>query len=474
MKDYVISPVSPNKVIPVRGNVILLSFLSDREFYRIFKVLDRAKIPYFSKNRNDNHPLVIAGGAAMFQPEPIADLIDVVCIGDGEDFLLGLNDALDQNSRQAKIDALAELPGAYVPSRRTPVYDDTGIFVKDMLGETTPIIPNITSLWFDAPQFKGHQREIELARGCNMSCNFCSITWRNKFRVRPKRDVIKTIESDGSLAFCAPNIGGIDYYSTIHSFRGKSTKGDITVSDFIKLPNPESGEYTGHTFTFGIEGIVPRLRKILGKPIPQKMIREMLDRLYLGEARRLQLYFIRNVPSENYHDWLEWHEWWQQTDSEFRGQNINAEIQFTPLTKQAHTPLQYFNHEYNTDSEKFVNDLLKKFRSEDDKQHYLTRSRLAKSWLIDNVTNCTGRNGVHFLWVLHKGGLKSIKSGFRSGAGLVAASSLLNSIGINSSALLGEWPIDSVLPWSHIQPMGEDGTKKRLKVARSLKRQLSG
>lgn len=485
---YDIKGCTVRQVTPAQNQpAIMLSFLADREFFKIFKALELAQIPRWTKDRQSHHPIVIAGGAAMFQPEPIADMVDVICVGDGEEFLIGLQDALSHETRQARIDALAELPGAYVPSRRTFEYHDNGVTVKDVTGPEAdrPIVPHTTNLWLDAPTFDGHQREIEIARGCNMTCNFCSITWRNDFRERPLDNTMQELrKNDYKLAFFAPNTGGVKYYDRIHNYRGKGSKGDITVTDFLKLPYPKAGEYAGHSFTFGMEGMTPRLRRIVGKPISWDQCTEMMERLFAGGAIRLQLYFIRNVPGETMEDWQEWRDWFDNLVPQLHKNILHTELLFTPLTKQAHTPFQWFNHFYDPAIEVYLEDLKQTMmRDREDKlasglnksefaNIYIAKSRQAASWLIDNVTNMAGRNGAKFLWAQHKGATKRYKATSRPGAGYDLIRGIGKQCGFDTDFMIGDIDIDDTLPYGHIIPGGTQKNSNRVKVAKSLYRRI--
>ncbi len=472
---YDVVSVTPGQAVPATGqDVVLMSFLASREYPNIFKALDSLRIPYRSVDRTEAHPLIVVGGAAMFNPEPIADFVDVVFVGDGEEPLTYLLPTIAKHTtREDRIQAVAELPGSYVPSRRKMVYESDGFLVKDMTGETSTIIPHVTGQWMDAPAFKEQADEIELARGCNKSCFFCSITWRNPFRVRPEAETLAALAGNNKMAFFAPNTGGVPYYSKVHDFSNRSSKGDVTVDDFMPLPEPAPGELTGHTFTFGIEGISPRLRQLVGKPISWAKIDALQARLIAGGAHRQQLYFIRSIPGETVDDWNDvrafierWHPHWKE-------HAVSTELQFTPLQKQPHTPLQWFEHRYNDESEKIVMQLLEEGRSEEGGKVWVTPSRRAASWLIDTVVECGGRQAGTFLWSVHKGLLRELKQDSFVGRGYERVRGVALKCGIDMSAVLAERPLDARFPWSHISPMGDAGRIKREKAARAIQRMLA-
>lgn len=475
-----VETVPLNGVTSSQGSpAFLLSFLTNREFYRIFSVLEAARIPRFSKDRWDGHPVVIAGGAACFQPEPIADFVDVFCIGDGEDFLMALPGILARRlPRPELIRALSELPGAYVPAWRKITYDETGLFVKDMTGQTDPVLGHTTSLWMPPPAGLGKNGklyEIELARGCDKHCAFCAITWRNEHRERPLDDALAHMEN-GKIEFFAPNTGGVTYFRELLGQRAPNSKGDITVDDFLRLPYPEPGAYDGHRYTFGVEGITPRLRRLVGKPISALQLEQIQERLVVGHANHLQLYFIRGIPGEKESDWDYIEAWLKDRAVYWREVGLPTEVQFTPLTKQAQTPLQYFAHNYDIWVERRVMSLVAWARAEKknnpDSKLYITPSLRATSWARDVIAHCSGRNGKRFLWAMHKGAFRRLKPDRYPGAGLEYVYQVARGAGLDPEVIIGDWPFDSVLPWSHILPAGGKLQDNMLRFAQSIRRRL--
>lgn len=477
-----VQPVPLTGVTPATGSpAFLLSLLTNREFYKVFNVLEAARIPRFSKDRSPGHPVVIAGGAACFQPEPIADLIDVFCVGDGEEFLMALPGILARKlPRPELIRALSELPGAYVPAWRSIVYDKTGFFVKDVSGQTDPVLGHTTAVWLPPPAGlgkTGKKYEIEIARGCDKRCAFCAITWRNEHRERPLDDALNYIQGDDKIEFFAPNTGGVTYFHDLIGNRAPNSKGDITVDDFLRLPYPEPGAYNGHRYTFGVEGITPQLRRLVGKPISSQQLEDVQTRLVVGDANHLQLYFIRGIPGEKESDWDAIETWLQERAVYWRDVGLPTEVQFTPLTKQAHTPLQYFAHNYDIWVERRIMSLVAWARAEKktnpDSKLYITPSLRATSWARDVIIQCSGRlGGKRFLWAMHNGAFRRLKPDRYPGAGLEYVYQVARAAGIDPEVVVGDWPFDAPLPWSHILPAGGSQQDKMIKFAKAIRRRL--
>jgi len=460
-----VQTVTPGRVTTAKHDAaLLLSFLSAREYPALFEVLRHARVPLYARDRGASDPLVIVGGGACMNPEPMADFVDVVCVGDGEAFLTGLPQALSYPTRAARLDAVRELPGAYLPGERTFTYEG-GILVRDVSGDTSNILPAVNTTWYPPPPAaKGQSPEIELARGCRGTCFFCTIAWTTPYRERPQ-DQAETDLTAEALAFFAPNIGGVSYYADIAHRRGKATKGDVRVDDYLRLPMPQPGDGQAQRVTFGIEGITPRLRRLLGKRISDEILGQLFQRLITARVQHAQLYFIRGVPGESQADWDAFERWIEQDVHMLLDAGIPVEIQLTPLTRQPHTPLQWVAHPYNRESEartKALVDRARKAKARDaGSLLYVTPSRREASWLVDVALNCGSRQTGKFLQILDRGFLGSLHADAGVGFGTAKVRWALVASGIDPDLLLADWPVEAVLPWSHLQPLGEAGERHR-------------
>ena len=108
-------------------DVIAFSTSFEPDYLNIPIILNLARLPLYSAERNESHPLLIAGGAAFFiNPEPVADFVDVICVGEGEDIIPSMVSALlspDLSGRPGLLAAMSSIPGIYVPALYQPRYD---------------------------------------------------------------------------------------------------------------------------------------------------------------------------------------------------------------------------------------------------------------------------------------------------------------------------------------------------------------
>ncbi|RQV98141.1 B12-binding domain-containing radical SAM protein, partial [bacterium] len=99
-------------------------------YTNILNMLDLAEIPLRSSERNNEHPLIIAGGHAAYNPEPMAEFFDVFVIGDGEEIMLKIVDIVAKNKTTSRNEILSELmglDGIYIPSYYQPQYNAEGL-----------------------------------------------------------------------------------------------------------------------------------------------------------------------------------------------------------------------------------------------------------------------------------------------------------------------------------------------------------
>ena len=146
-------------------------------------------MPLWSRERNERHPLVIAGGSAIFlNPEPIADFVDVFLIGEAEEmlpeFLAVLESARRRElSRAALLEEAASVPGAYVPRFYEPVYEGPRLVgmsgahaerrILRRLIDDLDRFPTTTQILAEDVAF-GDMFLVEASRGCQWGCRFCA------------------------------------------------------------------------------------------------------------------------------------------------------------------------------------------------------------------------------------------------------------------------------------------------------------
>ena len=159
-------------------------------FPAILNMLDLAKVPLHAADRKELTPLVIAGGTAMYNAEPIADFIDLVSLGEGEDIteeLIELHRKARREgwSKDAFLKAAAQLHGIYVPSLYDVFYKEDGTVEKIVPRDGAPekvtkrIVRDMDKYYFPvktivpSTEIVQDRVMLELFRGCIRGCRFC-------------------------------------------------------------------------------------------------------------------------------------------------------------------------------------------------------------------------------------------------------------------------------------------------------------
>ncbi|HEY3298242.1 MAG TPA: B12-binding domain-containing radical SAM protein, partial [Armatimonadota bacterium] len=171
-------------------DVLGFSLSYELDYPNALSIMRMSGIPERSAERmGSNYPLIIAGGPAVtFNPEPLAPFVDAFIIGEAEGVISDLADRLLTNRDAGKADQLkllAQVPGVYVPSLYTPVYDEDGTFVRMEVCEGAPERvrkqwvrdldehPTTTVILTPETEFSNMVLS-EIARGCGRQCRFCA------------------------------------------------------------------------------------------------------------------------------------------------------------------------------------------------------------------------------------------------------------------------------------------------------------
>ncbi len=310
-------------------NVIGFSLGYELSYTTVLNMLDLARIPVFRQDRGQHHPLVIAGGSSSLNPEPLSDFIDLFFIGEAEQALKAVVDAVrsHKQDRQGQLSALSRLPGVYIPAYYETDYDKDGkvarfvsnvewapagidrIIASQLIPVTKPPVPNIEVI---------HDRAaVEIQRGCSRGCRFCQAGMLYRpVRELPEPDIVEAV--DRLMKNCGYNtlslisLSSGDYGNINHlvqTLAGKYAGSGITISlPSLRLDKSSialiealpSGRKT--TLTFAPEAGSERLRNAINKAIPGDAMMETFAAAFEKDWANLKLYFMVGLPTETLDD----------------------------------------------------------------------------------------------------------------------------------------------------------------------------
>lgn len=264
-----------------------------------------------------NRPIIIAGGMqCTVTPRLIAEMVDYVFIGDGDDHLGAILDQIEAGEKP-----LCEHLITRESERIPPPAECNPSPFAQMQGTKRPIL------------------RIEIARGCKYRCQFCLLSGLKPYREVDTEAILQLLDMYPKcpVSLFAPERALHSGWKRIQE--KILQQGRMDLGQDARLENIDTIEK--HSVTFGLEGISYRLRKSISKPFKEDFILEKLGR-FVTNAKRIafvSIYFIADLPGEDQSDWDELRRLFERIESENWSRMLTLKPVLNPLSPKPFTKL---------------------------------------------------------------------------------------------------------------------------------------
>ncbi len=324
---------------PVRDfDCIGFTLQYEMSYTNILNMLDLGKIPLLARERGNEYPLIIAGGPCAYNPEPLADFMDLFVIGEGEEVLPEILQVIAEHRRQRQgkmekadlLRALARIRGVYAPAFYEPVYCQNAVLqgiratepniaprivkrvVKDLEQAYFPLRPIVPYL-----EIVHDRVMLEVLRGCSRGCRFCQAGMVYRPVRERKEETLKAqagelLLSTGYNEISLTSLSTSDYTGIeplVKDLLDQYQRDTIGISlpslrvDSFSLSLAKQIQRVRKAgLTFAPEAGTQRLRDVINKGVTEENLMEVAETAFRAGWTQMKLYFMIGLPTETRED----------------------------------------------------------------------------------------------------------------------------------------------------------------------------
>ncbi|MFP4071785.1 MAG: TIGR03960 family B12-binding radical SAM protein [Desulfovibrionales bacterium] len=456
-------------------DVVAFSLTHELCYTNVLYMLDLAGIPLRTSDRTESHPLVVAGGGCTFNAEPLAPFLDVMVLGDGEEVVIDLLEAVDRakkngHSRERLLTDITRIPGIYVPSlfeprgRGEPLHP----LLPDYATVEKRVIADLDSVEFPTRQVVPfgkviHDRlSLEIARGCTRGCRFCQagMLYRPvRERSLPELDRIieQGLDQTGfeELSFLSLSTGD---FSALTGLFEQSIARCRAEQVSVSLPSLRVGSLDAGLMeriarirrtgvTLAPEAGTQRLRDVINKGITEEELLEHVTKLFSLGWQSVKLYFMIGLPTETREDLDGILDLCRkvQACAGKRAKRLQITASFSPFVPKPHTPFQWerqISREETAERLEYLKTIFRPYRKISLRWHDPDMSFLEGIFsrgdreLAPLVEEAYRRGAVFTSWVEH--------------LQIETWKELMDELSVDQDFYLGARDPEGSLPWDHL------------------------